>query len=60
MIATHYLYESVADLQYSHKCKYHLCPPSVLLAIQAFKKYFTFSSEWLVRKIQLLNVCLTG
>lgn len=42
MIASHYLYESETDLRHCPKCKYHLCPSSILLALQAFEKIFCF------------------
>lgn len=52
--------DSVGDLQCSDKGMYHfLVHPSVLLAIQASRKIFTFPMHTL-RKGQLLNVSLTG
>lgn len=42
MITSQYLYESETDLQYSPKCDHRLCPPSILLPLQAFEEIFCF------------------
>lgn len=60
MPASQYLYESATDSQYSPELSITYVHHQSSYLYRPLRKYFAFTSAWLIRKGQLLNMYLTG